>query len=77
MEIVPIVLGKKLLRELDQLARRTRRNRSAVVREALREHLRELQIREMEERDRQSYIKQPQDMAEVLFWEGEAVWPEE
>ena len=36
-----IVLDKKLLQDTDQAARRTKRNRSALVRDALREHLRD------------------------------------
>ena len=40
MQIVQIVLDKKLLHAADQAAKRTKRNRSALVRDALREHLR-------------------------------------
>jgi len=77
METVQIVLDKKLLRATDQAARRTKRNRSALVRDALREHLRRLEIRAKEERDRAGYEKQPLDLEEVRLWAGEAVWPEE
>ncbi len=45
MEIVQIVLDKKLLHAADQAAKRTKRNRSALVRDALREHLRRLELR--------------------------------
>jgi metal-responsive CopG/Arc/MetJ family transcriptional regulator len=45
METVQIVLDEKLLRDTDRAARRTKQNRSALVREALREHLRRLDIR--------------------------------
>lgn len=76
METVQIVLDKKLLQATDKAARRARRNRSALVREALREHLRRLQIREMEERDRQGYSRKPMTRDE-LAWEAEAVWPDE
>jgi metal-responsive CopG/Arc/MetJ family transcriptional regulator len=44
METVQVVLDKELLRATDQAARRTKRNRSALVRDALREHLRRLEI---------------------------------
>jgi predicted transcriptional regulator len=44
MQIVQIVLDKKLLHAADQAAKRTRRNRSALVRDALREHLRRLEL---------------------------------
>src|SRR5690242_13263634 len=60
MQIVQIVLDKKLLNATDQAAKRTRRNRSALVRDALREHLRRLELRAREERDRQGYAQHPQ-----------------
>src|ERR1700685_3855659 len=77
MKIVQIVLDKKLLHAADQAAKRTRRNRSALVRDALREHLRRLELRASEERDRQGYSQHPQTDAEARGWESEATWPEE
>ncbi|MGH9499811.1 MAG: ribbon-helix-helix domain-containing protein [Terriglobales bacterium] len=77
MQIVQVVLDKKLLHATDQAAKRTRRNRSALVRDALREHLRRLELRASEERDRQGYSRHPQADAEAQRWESEAAWPEE
>ena len=77
METVQIVLDKKLLRAIDQAARRLKRNRSALVRDALREHLRSLQIREMEQRDRDGYSRHARATDELLVWEAEASWPPE
>ncbi|HKN73983.1 MAG TPA: ribbon-helix-helix protein, CopG family [Candidatus Acidoferrum sp.] len=77
MEIVQIVLDKKLLHAADQAAKRTRRNRSALVRDALREHLRLLELRAGEERDRQGYSRHSPADAEARVWESEAAWPEE
>ena len=77
MEIVQIVLDKKLLRAADQAARRTNRNRTALVRDALREHLRRLAIRDLEERDRAGYCKLRPNRGEAIAWEAEAVWPAE
>ena len=77
METVQIVLDKKLLQATDQAARRTKRNRSALVRDALREHLRTLALREREERDRQGYSRRPQARDQQVRWEAEAVWPTE
>ncbi|MGB9205160.1 MAG: ribbon-helix-helix protein, CopG family [Terriglobales bacterium] len=77
MEIVQIVLDKKLLHATDQAARRSRRNRSALVRDALREHLRRLELRASEERDRQGYSQHPQAEGDAQSWESEAAWPEE
>lgn len=76
METIQVVLDAKLLQAADRAAHRTRQNRSALVREALREHLRRLEIRTLEERDRAGYVKHPaQD--ESLVWAAEAVWPAE
>ena len=77
METIQVVLDKKLLQATDKAARRTKLNRSALVREALREHLRRLEVRALEERDREGYLKQPQSLDEVRLWEAEAVWPAE
>jgi metal-responsive CopG/Arc/MetJ family transcriptional regulator len=77
METVQIVLDKKLLVATDRAARRTKRNRSALVRDALREHLRKLEIRAREERDREGYAKQPPGHQESQLWEAEAAWPPE
>jgi len=73
METVQIVLDKKLLNATDQAARQTKRNRSALVREALREHLRRLDVRAWEERDREGYAQQPQTHDESRPWEAESV----
>jgi metal-responsive CopG/Arc/MetJ family transcriptional regulator len=77
METVQIVLDQDLLRATDRAARRTKQNRSALVRDALREHLRRLEIRVREERDREGYRQQPQSRDEHRAWEAEAAWPAE
>jgi len=77
METIQIVLDKKLLKATDQVARRRKQNRSALVREALREHLRRLNLRVQEERDREGYANQPQAIEESDHWETEAAWPAE
>ena len=77
MQTIQIVLDKKLLHATDKAAQRTKRNRSALVRDALREHLRRLEVRAREERDRRGYARRPQTAAEWLAWEAEATWPAE
>ncbi|MGA3372006.1 MAG: ribbon-helix-helix protein, CopG family [Terracidiphilus sp.] len=77
MEAVQIVLDPQLLKATDQAARRTKQNRSALVREALREHLLRLETRTQEERDRAGYSRQPQTHDESRQWEAEAAWPAE
>ena len=77
METVQIVLDRKLLQATDRAARRTKRNRSALVRDALREHLQRLELRAKEEREREGYLRQPQNLDDVRLWESKAAWPEE
>ena len=77
METIQVVLEAGLLRATDRAARRKKLNRSALIRDALREHLRRLEIWELEERDRKGYQVSPQDGDEVSGWESEAAWPAE
>jgi ribbon-helix-helix CopG family protein len=77
MRIVQIVLDEKLLHAADQAAKRTKRNRSALVRDALREYLRRLELRASEERDRQGYLRHSQADTEAPSWESAAAWPGE
>jgi metal-responsive CopG/Arc/MetJ family transcriptional regulator len=77
METIQVVLDKKLLQATDRAARQTKRNRSALVRDALREHLRRLGIEALEERDREGYRRMPQASDGPPGWEAEAAWPEE
>ncbi len=59
METIQVVLDSELLRAANGAARRARVNRSALVREALREHLKRLRQREVEARDRRGYREHP------------------
>jgi metal-responsive CopG/Arc/MetJ family transcriptional regulator len=77
MEIVQIVLDRELLQAADQAARRTGRNRSALVRDALHEHLQRLELRAKEELDRRGYSRKPQKRDETRPWEAEAACPPE
>ncbi len=75
METIQVVLDSKLLRATEIAARRTKLNRSALIREALRAHLKNLATRDRELRDRKGYESSPRDAGELSDWEGEAIWP--
>jgi metal-responsive CopG/Arc/MetJ family transcriptional regulator len=77
METIQVVLDSKLLRATEVAARRTKLNRSALIREAIRAHLKKLDIGERELRDRRGYEGGPRESGELSGWEAEAVWPEE
>jgi metal-responsive CopG/Arc/MetJ family transcriptional regulator len=76
MEIVQIVLDEELRIAADKAARKSRLNRSQLVREALREYLLRLEMKAREARDREGYAKKPPAHGEWQAWESEAAWPE-
>jgi metal-responsive CopG/Arc/MetJ family transcriptional regulator len=77
METIQIVLDAKLLKATDIAARRQKVNRSALIRQALREHLERVRVGELEERDRRAYEALPQRAEEFRPWEEIASWPED
>jgi metal-responsive CopG/Arc/MetJ family transcriptional regulator len=77
MQTIQVVLDDKLLKAADLAAKRQRLNRSALIRQALQRHLKFLHERELEERDRQGYLAQPQRDEEFRIWEDAASWPQE
>ena len=77
METIQVVLDSKLLRATEVAARRTRLNRSALIRDAIRAYLKYLDIRERELRDRKGYEAGPPESNSPAGWEAEAIWPEE
>ncbi len=76
METIQVVLDSELLRATDGAARRARVNRSALVRRALREHLKRLKTQDLVARDRRGYQQHPEAEAEIAGWERAAAWPE-
>jgi metal-responsive CopG/Arc/MetJ family transcriptional regulator len=77
METIQVVLDTKLLKAADSAAKRRKLNRSALIRQALQEHLKRLHVLDLEERDRRGYQTRPQRLEEYRPWEEAAAWPEE
>jgi metal-responsive CopG/Arc/MetJ family transcriptional regulator len=77
METIQVVMEGELLKAADRAARRLRVNRSALIRDALREHLERLHYRELERREREAYERVPEDPAELAVWDKVAAWPRE
>jgi metal-responsive CopG/Arc/MetJ family transcriptional regulator len=77
VETIQVVLDEQLLQAADRAAKRAKINRSAFVRDALREHLKRLQIRELELREQRGYARQPDSARDVEYWERAAAWPPE
>lgn len=76
MATIHVVLDDELLGATNRAARRVKVSRSAFVPNALREHLRRLNIKELEASERRAYQEQPEDVEQVERWERVAVWPE-
>ena len=74
METIQVVLDKALLGAADRAARKTRVNRSALIREALRRHLERMETREKELQEREGYRKHPDSGEEASRWERVASW---
>jgi metal-responsive CopG/Arc/MetJ family transcriptional regulator len=70
------VLDSKLLKAADIAAKRRQLNRSALIREALQQHLKRLRESELEEQDRRGYQRHPQREEEFRIWEDSVAWPE-
>jgi metal-responsive CopG/Arc/MetJ family transcriptional regulator len=77
MQTIQVVLDAKLLKAADQAAKRRKLNRSALIREALRAHIKRMHELDLEERDRRGYLAQPQRSEEFDSWESTAAWPED
>ena len=77
MQTVQIVIDEELLKAADRVAQQNKVNRSALVREALREYLKKLHYRELERRDREGYEREPHAVGDLAVWEGVAAWPED
>ena len=77
MPTIQVVMDEDLLRAADGAARKCRVNRSALIRDALRQHLSALQSLELERRDRKGYETTPDDSADAKIWEQVAEWPQD
>jgi metal-responsive CopG/Arc/MetJ family transcriptional regulator len=74
MQAIQVVLGKELLKAADAAARQRRIRRSTLIRDALREHLKRLRIRQAEERERRAYKAIP-DNNEFEALQRITAWP--
>ena len=79
---VQVVLDAKMVRAADVVAKRQKVNRSALIREALADHLKRIHIKELEERERKGYEaipERPEDAIpfEMLAWPDDMLtWPD-
>ena len=77
METIQVVLEADLLKAADKAVRKLKTNRSALFREALREHLKRIDAAEREKRDREGYERYPDSLDQPAVWDRVADWPDE
>jgi len=76
MRTVQMTLEESLVAKVDRAARRLGTTRSGFARQALREALRRLELRALEEKHRRGYAAKPVRRGEFDVWESEQAWPE-
>ena len=77
MVTVQMTLEEKLVKRVDELARKLRTSRSAFAREALKEALKRHYVLGLEKTHRQGYQKHPTKSKEFDVFENEQVWADE
>lgn len=77
VKTVQMTLDEALVRDVDRAVKRLGTTRSAFAREALREALKRIRVRELENKHREGYERHPVTRQELGVFEGEQVWPED
>jgi metal-responsive CopG/Arc/MetJ family transcriptional regulator len=76
MKTVQMTLDEGLVTAVDRVVRRLGTSRSAFTREALREALRRVRVRSLEQKQRDGYTRKPVRRGEFDAWEREQTWVE-
>ena len=73
---IQMTMDSELMAEVDQATRDLHMTRSALIRAALREFLRQARTRRLERRHAEGYARIPQPPEEYEDWASEQVWEE-
>jgi metal-responsive CopG/Arc/MetJ family transcriptional regulator len=77
MRTIQMTLDDELVEKVDAIASELKTTRSAFTREALREAIKQYNIRNLELRHRQGYAVHPVNKEEFSIWENEQNWGDE
>jgi len=77
MKTIQMTLDEDLVKTVDKAVKSLRTTRSAFTRDALRQALRSMHTRRLEERHRLGYMKRPAARGEFDVWEAEQTWGDE
>lgn len=74
MKTIQMTLDENLLDNVDKAIKKMKTTRSAFIRKSLHKSLIDLKMEEMEEQQRQGYLKKPVKKDEFDVWENEQEW---
>ena len=77
MKTIQMTIDEGLLQEVDSVVRTLDTTRSAFLREALRQALKQMQILELERQQVAGYERHPVAPKEFDIWQAEQVWEDE
>ena len=74
MKTIQMTLEEDLLREVDRTVRKLRTTRSGLIRTSLRQYLKTVSERALENQHREGYARRPVHEGEFDIWEPEQEW---
>jgi len=77
MRTIQMTLDEDLVKSVDKIAKELGTTRSAFTRAALREAIREFNLKRLEKKHRRGYEMHPVNREEFSVWEGEQDWGDE
>jgi metal-responsive CopG/Arc/MetJ family transcriptional regulator len=77
MRTIQMTLDDDLVKKVDVIANELKTTRSAFTRDALREAVRQYNIRRLELKHRKGYAAHPVNQEEFSVWEDEQNWGDE
>ena len=77
MRTIQMTLDDELVKKVDIIASELNMTRSAFTRDALREAVRQYNIRRLELKHRKGYTAHPVNQEEFSVWENEQNWGDE
>lgn len=74
MRTIQMTLDDDLVATVDKLAKKLKTTRSAFTRRALREAVKQVNIKALEEEHKKGYERYPENKTEFSVWESEQEW---
>ena len=74
MRTIQMTLDDELVEAVDELVKKLKTTRSAFARKALREAIKQVNIKALENKHKKGYERHPVSKAEFSVWESEQEW---